>query len=151
MNEKKPLIPAIVVEFAREIAIDIDDIDMLDDHDWHRLQLIECGLHSGYPRCCVSFFVTVWTLAADDTLSLDFEDDENFPDPSDFTPGQRIWWDYRGMVVEAEKKFGVKFGHVPCPACLLAGKIVESKPCECGLADSYPNLHTVEPGCVICE
>jgi hypothetical protein len=67
---------------------------------------IECGLHSGYAPCCVVFFATVW---------LPFWRSHELNDQVHY-----LW---------ALQSLGVNAGYVLCPACALAGKAVEPKPC----------------------
>ena len=75
---------------------------------------IECGLHSGFAPCCVVFFTTLWlpSLFAGEHEEL-----------------------IEGYEV-ARMALGVgNVGYILCPACALAGKAVEPKPCP----DRCPN------------
>src|SRR5262245_51195025 len=70
------------------------------------LALIECGLHSGIPRCCVTFYVTAWCPMWDANA---FD----------------LLADYRQLLDRR------RCGFVACPACLLAGKRLMLKRCTC--------------------
>jgi hypothetical protein len=86
-------------EFGREVGAN-DCFELVD---------IECGLHSGIPKCCVLFFVKVW----------------------------RHWMDEREGVLmnsywSTQRVLGINQpGYIPCPACLLAGNLVPIKECFC--------------------
>jgi hypothetical protein len=88
-----------------------DEEDLLD---------IECGLHSGFPPCCVIFYITVWAR------SVGFKKDKSSVDMFHFTqfcenyltPVTRL----TGLAVS---------GYVPCPACILARHFVTTKKCNC--------------------
>jgi hypothetical protein len=77
----------------------VPDYDIPDYMD--RAHEIECGLHSGYPVCCVAFFVLVW----------------------------HEWSELqRGSYMAGLKKSP---GYVPCPRCLKAKTFVSGRPCAC--------------------
>src|SRR6478736_3219291 len=75
-----------------------------------------CGLHSGIPKCCMRFFVRVWT---------------------------HVWHvpELREQYLPKEKSI---FGYVPCPDCLAKGKVakVPVKSCECDFLNCM--LHAKE-------
>jgi len=88
----------------------------VDPADGAVMKMVECGLHSGLPRCCVAFFVKVWWpywLVIDERLSLAKVDPHG-----SFAAYQR--WTTRP-------------GYVPCPRCVLDENFVEVLPCECEL------------------
>lgn len=65
---------------------------------------ILCGKHSGFPDCCIKFFITKWTWLWG-------------CEPSKF----RKAYSKRLKMSEA--------GYVPCPKCLKAKKFVDVQPC----------------------
>jgi hypothetical protein len=97
-------VPVIISKEAQELAVEIGDTS-----GW-ALRAIECGLHSGYPRCCVRYFVEVRMPSY-----LSGQDDE--------------WWDsYKAQL----RATGVAPpGYVACPACLHSKNFVTSKACDC--------------------
>jgi hypothetical protein len=92
-------------QFAKEIGED-DPLALLD---------IECGMHSGFPRCCILFFVKVW----------------------------RNWMEQRDCALmdaylRTQRALGVgSAGYVRCPACVLAGNAVPVKDCFCHRQRSF--------------
>jgi hypothetical protein len=68
------------------------------------IQEVHCGLHSGFPDCCILFFVTFWASAPD--AVRDF---------------------YADLVSNLAVK---RPGYIPCPRCLLGGDFVEVKRCN---------------------
>ncbi len=71
----------------------------------HVTKTLACGLHSGFPPCCVAFFLM---LAAS---------------PEHVSDEYREW--FRGLS-------GRVFGYIPCPYHALWGKSIEARVCECG-------------------
>lgn len=76
----------------------------------HLHKTIECGLHSGFPACCVKFYACDW-----------------------------MWMNHLQATVHRKKMFekaeqlGIaSFGYIVCPACLEKGRHVEVKPCPNG-------------------
>jgi hypothetical protein len=92
--------PIVISKEAQRFAGEIGTADVLD------LMEIECGLHSGFPKCCILFFVKVWRSCRP-------------------TPPQSYYSTMQALGVEPP-------GYIPCPTCLLAGNIVPVKPCACG-------------------
>lgn len=69
---------------------------------------VNCGLHSGFPPCCVYFFVAFWRRCETGNLKK-LADRQT-----------------------AEKGVGLESpGYVLCPACLLAKGVVKVKRCDC--------------------
>lgn len=98
----------IATEVARELGV--------EPTDRSAMEMIECGLHSGLPKCCVAFFVKVWWpywLLLDERLSLAKVDPHGSFD--------------------AYQKWTTRPGYVPCPRCVLDESFVEVLPCECEL------------------
>src|SRR4051812_36420967 len=94
--------PVIISKSAQNFASEIVQPDAVSL--WH----IECGLHSGFPRCCIAFFVKVWWRVSDDNWKLIDS--------------------YRKM----QQQFGVlESGYVMCPSCVLNKNVVEVKNCNC--------------------
>lgn len=63
---------------------------------------IHCGFHSGFPECCIKFWVTKWTWA---------DPDSSFK--------KKHW--------KLLRKHDV--GYIPCPKCLRNKTFVDVKPC----------------------
>lgn len=98
----------IATEVARELGV--------DPADCSAVEMIECGLHSGLPRCCIAFFVKVWWpfMCAIDELP-----------PSTGTNSRADFDEYQRWTTQP--------GYVPCPRCVLDENFVEVLPCECAL------------------
>jgi hypothetical protein len=80
-----------------------------DATDTVTINRVECGLHSGFPLCCIVFFVKLWGPVVMDT------DDRWF------------YVSYHAMLAQ----LGVSAGYIPCPRCALERSIVEVRPCNC--------------------
>jgi hypothetical protein len=95
-------------QVARELGVDPADRDAMG--------MIECGLHSGLPRCCVAFFVKVWWpyWLAIDGLSSRARTDAH-------------------AAFAAYQRWTTRPGYVPCPRCVVDENFVEVLPCECEL------------------
>lgn len=70
----------------------------------HLPKTIECGLHSGFPPCCVAFYVT-----------------------------QKMWMDNIEQDAYNKRiyKKNNSYGYVPCPDCLKSGNKVIVIECDC--------------------
>src|ERR1035437_2872856 len=72
----------------------------------HLHSTIECGIHSGYPPCCIKFYIT-----------------------------QKIWMpeeqnsEYIKKIIKRSNDLEKSFGYIPCPACLESGNDVKLLPC----------------------
>lgn len=93
-------------QVAREIGVDLTDRVAM--------RMIECGLHSGFPTCCVAFFVRVWWpwMLAIDGLSTRRRADA-FVASDDYA------------------KWTTRPGYVACPKCVVDQNFVEVKACDC--------------------
>src|SRR5262249_7406902 len=103
------LISTEAQQFTKEIGRVCDDLELIT---------IECGLHSGFPRCCVLFFVGVyWPLAE---LA--------------YHAGVEIArWPLASYRAAIDAACGIERpGYIPCPSCLLARNFVTVKDCHCG-------------------
>jgi hypothetical protein len=74
----------------------------LDLYDDRVVRMVRYGLQSGFPPCCVAFFVLMWWRPA---ILLDRQSDELVTGDSSTTPEARANW---------------KRDTFHCPACLLA-------------------------------
>lgn len=74
---------------------------------WLRRSLrdIGYGIHSNIPYCCVAWFVLVWP-----TLFM--------------TPLARPYWE------RVDRMRGGGVDYIPCPLCLMLGRLVEIRDCE---------------------
>jgi hypothetical protein len=77
---------------------------------------IECGLHSGYPACCVAFHVLIWQSL---TQGEDSETEDCYLGLSETVDR------YLGLIDAAG---GTR---IQCPACLLKKRVVQVKKCDC--------------------
>lgn len=70
---------------------------------------IECGVHSGFPACCIRFFVTekIWMSNESNLL-------------------------YSNKIYDRSKELGKAWDYIPCLNCLEYGVIFPSKPCPTG-------------------
>lgn len=76
----------------------------------------ECGRHSNIPECCIAFWVQTW-----------------WPLVLQSNAESAAFIRARTACIKAS---GVQFRHVPCDACLAAGKVVRVARCppDCPLA-----------------
>lgn len=75
----------------------------------HLSKTVECGTHSGYPACCISFYVIR-------LLSFSRQQFRN----------------YKKKMVQSQ----IDWQYIPCPDCLSSGNKVKSKRCpkgSCGM------------------
>ncbi len=100
------LVSKAAQEFAKKV-----------DREEHVVE-INCGLHSGFPECCILFYVTFWASL------FTWSGDGSYR--SAYAAGRYKL--YRRMM---EQIAGRWVGYIPCPACLLARKFVEPKECSC--------------------
>ncbi|RDJ35196.1 MAG: hypothetical protein DWQ19_10260 [Crenarchaeota archaeon] len=116
------------IDFAKKWKIPLDPGKLLDIH---------CGLHSGFPDCCIIHF-SLFVTAIMDSFNVDC-----------INAGYKGGWtgklDYfqKFVVSKLPQKFttlqAVKWhvcedSHVQyarCPACIVQDKIVEFKDCDC--------------------
>lgn len=68
-------------------------------------QFVTCGRHSGFPDCCVWFFMSQWLPA--------------------YLQRTTFFEEYGAKIDEAMP------GYVPCPTCLENKTFVEVKRCDC--------------------
>lgn len=73
----------------------------------------ECGRHSNIPECCIEYFVAIWwpIVLLSNAESAAFI-------------RARV-----ARIRETERQLGVKFGHTPCEACLVTGRVVKVARC----------------------
>lgn len=76
--------------------------------------MVECGVHSGFPSCCIAFFVKVWWPYA---LAIDGSSTRARADAL--------------TAYNAYQKWSTRPGYVPCPSCVVERKFVEVLPCDC--------------------
>jgi hypothetical protein len=95
---------------ARQLAIELGE----DSANQHVVHMIECGLHSGFPKCCIAFFVKVWWpwLLAIDQLSTRAR--------ASAMPAFNTYQKWNGQP-----------GYVPCPRCAIEKSFVKVIPCNC--------------------
>ena len=74
---------------------------------WRRWWDVRCGRHSGFPRCCVLWYVTVWQFVLLDR-------------------SEGFIYRYRYLRV-----FGRDVEYVRCPMCYLRRRAVAMQVCDC--------------------
>jgi hypothetical protein len=77
-------------------------LDLFDDRI---VRMVRSGFQSGFPPCCISFFVLLWWHPA---ILLDGRSDD------------MVTSDYRRLLDQTRTHGKLKEGFVLCPACLLA-------------------------------
>lgn len=83
---------------------------------------IRCGTHSGFPLCCIKFFIAEKLWMTDEQSQI-----------------------YYCRMQERSQEIGGKWwGYIPCPDCLAKGNMVEVLPCPngkmCHPGDGQPFL-----------
>ncbi len=124
-TKKRRFIPNEVFELADVMGIECPQA--------HELWTIECGLHSGFPYCCIIFFTMVWK-----PMMHELYDNDGY-----FVSTSEIYNNYRRMLDSYKDKNG-HIGYVPCPACFLERNFVKVKQCDCRRKRTYPLLHDVK-------
>jgi hypothetical protein len=90
-------------------------------HDPTTAHLVACGLHSGFPTCCIVFFVKFWWPMM-----------EGDGDPDGIAR-------YRAMMKSMGMVEGP--GYIPCPRCLLERNFVGVRRCSCARRRRLNELH----------
>jgi hypothetical protein len=70
----------------------------------HIREDITCGLHSGFPPCCIKWYITKWIWNLDTKLF------------------DKHWGKIRGVK-------GIDISYIPCPKCLKNKTFVKLKKC----------------------
>jgi hypothetical protein len=83
-----------------------------DPYDEGIFMLVECGLHSGFPICCIEFFVKDYMPIVERPTS---------PEAS------RAIANYRDAI---RRRGDIKPGYIPCPRCLKSRRTVRVKCCD---------------------
>jgi hypothetical protein len=92
-----------------------DDVREVEHH-------IRCGLHSGFPVCCIAFFIV---------------------EKRRWEPGSDVWREYSAALASAARAAGKMrrrtiggrrktvpdIGYAPCPKCIEARRFVRVKSC----------------------
>jgi hypothetical protein len=80
-------------------------LEKTDRHLNNIAYMIECGKHSGFPPCCIRFYIS-----------------------------QKIWMSDRASQRYSAKvaRSGLGYRYMPCPKCLRQKHVVETLPCPTG-------------------
>jgi len=70
---------------------------------------LRCVSHSGIRFCCILWFVTGWQWGLN----------------ASYAP-----WQAAKLYNAAVRLWG-RFDHIPCPLCLMLGRVVEVQECDC--------------------
>jgi hypothetical protein len=73
-----------------------------------------CGLHSGFPKCCIRFFVPSWMLGSHEQIRV-----------------------HATKLVSSAARMGKWWGYIPCPECCLKEEPIEVLPCPEGSHATY--------------
>ena len=94
---------------------------------WHMFrttpQDIRCGIHSGFPPCCIAFFIGPWKL-----VSLIGRD---------HCSHNILWSTYWTLRTLSEELYNNESRYIQCPICLARGKVIEAKDCNCRYYDPF--------------
>lgn len=90
--------PIVVSKEAIEFA------EQLGRTTWADIYNINCGLHSGIPKCCILYYISSWH--------------------ADFRPR---YFDTMRTVLQPASAY-----YIICPRCMLEKNIIETKKCNCG-------------------
>lgn len=101
-SPKRELIPQEVLDLAEKL-----DFDISNPFQLHHINQIFCGFHSGFPPCCISFFVKEWIPNLDGH--------------------------YKGHSLDEHRENlrSSRCGYVPCPDCFASKNFVKVKRCLC--------------------
>jgi hypothetical protein len=98
-----------------------------DSQDW------KCGRHSGFPLCCIAFYVLIWS-----PLFVNYGSKYKGSFTEFYHNIDKRIVKFRRITHEArfrDKSLPViieGFGRVACPLCLLFSRNTEWKECDCG-------------------
>ena len=102
----------------------------IDEADMDSVRVVECGLHSGFPLCCIMFYAKIWRPWVVTLPSVCEEGDFDLVkmhrilrriDPALELASVRQW---------AYVKQCGEVGYIRCPACVLNGNVVKVQRCE---------------------
>jgi hypothetical protein len=98
--------------------------------------MFKCGHHSGFPLCCILFYMYVWSPS----YVMNYWDDPkhkySFTNMYSFIKDKVVAWRkptytftnaYDGVLIENE----IGFGRMPCPFCLFFSNKTVVQPCNC--------------------
>lgn len=106
------------------------------------VRAVRCGLHSGFPLCCMMFYVKVYarwlSLVPDvcEQANFNFDNMQRLLRQIDprFEEHSALQWAYLDQ--SRGGKDG-RIGYVRCPACILVNRSVKVRGCNCyGLASA---------------
>jgi hypothetical protein len=101
-----------------------------DPYDEGIFMLVECGLHSGFPICCIEFFVRgYWPLMEHmSSLNAHGESVRELLDRASLQQATalRAMERYR----DAVRRSDVTPGYIPCPRCLKSRRTVRVRCCD---------------------
>lgn len=99
---------------------------------------VDCGIHSGFPPCCIAFFVKIWKpfqLATLPTTNCcaSLEDHLEHATPQEMFALHSI----ETYLHFSDSSSAVKrsINYVRCPRCVLEGVVVEPRSCGTHLCD----------------
>jgi hypothetical protein len=76
----------------------------------HLKNIVKCGTHSGFPPCCIQYYITVHMWRSDLAMVRYCNKAVN-----------------RGIEVRNKAP-----GYIPCPSCLEKGKFIRVRKCPAG-------------------
>ena len=113
---------ALIVKVAKSIGEDPCDMSIF--------MSIECGLHSGFPVCCIEFWVKTYKPIVTIADSLNAHG-ETFAEllnrASPLQAAAMGAMGHHGKIVELA---GLSPGYIPCPRCLVERKLVKVRKCD---------------------
>jgi hypothetical protein len=80
------------------------------------IQWVDCGLHSGFPPCCITFFVKTWA-----PLHLHRKASKT---------DRVAMKEYRDAMLLLIKRGELEHGYVPCPDCFRDRRFVVVQECS---------------------
>lgn len=86
-------------------------------------QDIRCGIHSGFPYCCIAFFIVPWKL-----ISLLGRD---------HCSNNILWSAYWTLKLLAGELYYNEARYIQCPICMIRGKFIRAKDCNCRYYDPF--------------
>lgn len=100
--------------------IDVQDPTDAQIHD------VACGFHSGFPKCCIAYYIKCYKPIADlyiDRNEIYMEKSNSF---DDYVTDKEIEMLHTDLLIWAARE---KVGYFRCPACILSNNCVEVKRC----------------------
>lgn len=109
-----------IITLAKKFGLDYTDNDILEH--------ITCGLHSGFPECCIFYYLTCYLPVIELNTTRNEINFDEYNNHISVIFDQEIYELYQRLY-KLDNDYYV--GYIRCPSCILVNKRVEVKSCNC--------------------